>query len=222
MLPNPSFVAWQKSGSPDVLTKYQKYIVDGQCSLCGAKGSSIPVKRVVSFKFTNWDDYSSETLPLWCEACTWGFFEKDNRAEACFITPHKVYRGYQVQSMKKMFLKALSENECISVALRKNKHVLPYASWGTVRIEDMNFTWGNREVSWLENMIRLLGLGFALGDIKKDSSPTFGTVLKLSADETTEAYKLWESIEECKKLNHIFNFIVELNKAVSMDYKELG
>lgn len=214
----PSFTVWKIAGSPDLLPRYKNYVASGQCSLCGVTGNCVPIKRVASFLFTNWDDYSNEDKPLWCNPCIWSFIEKDNRSEAIFIKDANVYSSYQLQSMKTLFDKPFNEFTSASVALKKNKHVLPYSQWGSIRIEDISFAWTQREVEWMHNISRLTKLGFTIGDIKKDDSPSFIPLMKLNKMEALEAYDLWNKIKGLRYLPHIFVFILELHKTASMEY----
>lgn len=212
---------WSHSGKPDTLAGFSKYAESGKCSLCGEKGTVVPVKRLVSNRFTNWDDYSNDDKPMWCNICAWAFNEKNNRSEALFISPESVYSCYQVQSLREMFYKPLNRHTAVSVALNKNKHVLPYAQWGTVRIEDMNILWTAQEAEWARSIGTLVSMGFALGDIKKDDSPSFATVIKLAQEEATEAYRLWDYIAPSRNNPALFNLLLEIHKTATMEYRTL-
>lgn len=218
---SPSRTIWEHSGKPDALAGLDKYIGSGKCSLCGTEGPVVPVKRLVSNRFTNWDDYSNEDKPVWCNVCAWAFNEKNNRSEALFIAPEKAYSCYQVQSLREMFYQPLNSHTAVSVALNKNKHVLPYAQWGTVRIEDMNILWTEREASWAQSIGALALMGFALGDIKKDVSPSFNTVIKLSPETASQAYALWQEIEPARRNPALFTLLLEIHKTATMDYRTL-
>lgn len=219
---SPAFLAWQYYGKPQPILEYpQKYIIDGRCSHCGHTGEAVLVKRVVSKFFTNWDLYSNDDKPLWCNVCIWSFTEPNNKSEALVFTGGIMRSGYQVQSMKDLLKAPLSESSFFSAALKKNKHVLPYAQWGKVRIEDMNLQWGEREVSWLNTIEHLISLGFLMGDIKKDESPTFSVIGKLNKSESAEAYLLWNELIALRKFPQLFTFILGLNKSSTMEYKTL-
>lgn len=216
---NPAYFAWKCSGSPECLTLYQKYVFQGECSHCGIVDNVVPVKRVVSARFTNWDQYSNHDKPAWCNPCVWSFTEKNNRDEAMLLNNNILYSGYQLQSMKNLLKSPIDEKSFVSVALRKNRHVLPYAKWGRVSIEDIDFQWRNREIELLEAVEELCGLGFSIGDIKKDESPSALTVIKLQPEDSLKAYSLWNEIKVLRNLPHIFTLILELNKAATMEYK---
>lgn len=219
-MPSPAHIAWQYLGMPEPIKDYaSKYIVEGQCSHCGQIGNTVLAKRIVSKVFTNWDVYSNTDKPLLCNPCIWSFSEKDNRSEAIVFISDTLYTGYQLQSMKDLLKSPLSEDSFVSAAIRKNKHVLPYAQWGHVRIEDLNFKWSDRETHWLEIVERLNNLGFTLGDIKNDDSPSFSAIVQLNKEEAQEAYALWEELVPLRKLSHLFSFILELNKNSTMEYK---
>lgn len=219
-MPSPAHIAWQYLGMLEPIKDYApKYIVSGQCSHCGQNGNTVLAKRIVSKLFTNWDAYSNIDKPLLCNPCIWAFSEKDNRSEAIAFIDNTLYTGYQLQSMKDLLKQPLSGDSFVSVALRKNKHVLPYAQWGYVRIEDLNFKWSDRETNWLNIVERLNNLGFTLGDIKNDDSPSFSTIIKLDREESQEAYALWQELIPLRKLSQLFAFILELNKTSTMEYK---
>lgn len=218
---SPAKTVWEHSGNPDALAGFEKYIESGKCSLCGTTGQVVAVKRLVSNRFTNWEDYSNDDKPVWCNICAWAFTEKNNRSEALLISPEKVYSGYQVQSLREMFYKPLNRHTALAVALKKNKHVLPYAQWGTVRIEDMNILWTAKEAGWAQSIGILVSLGFALGDIKKDESPSFATVLKLSSQEASKAYEIWKQIAPVRKNVPLFNLLLEIHKSATMEYRTI-
>lgn len=220
-LNSPTKTVWEHAGNPDALAGFEKYLESGKCSLCGAAGQVVAVKRLVSNRFTNWEDYSNADKPVWCNICAWSFTEKNNRSEALFISPERVYSGYQVQSLREMFYKPLSGHTALVVALKKNKHVLPYAQWGTVRIEDMNITWTKKESTWAQSIGILTAMGFALGDIKKDESPSFATVLKLNPQEASRAYELWQGIEPVRKNIPLFSLLLEIHKSATMPYRTI-
>lgn len=216
---SPAFYAWQALGSPRPIENYSKYIILGQCSHCGEEDTeTILVKRVASNRFTSWDSYSNDDKPKWCNVCIWSFSEQTNRTEVLYIKKDILYRGYQVQSMKTLLKNPINETTCLSLALKKNKHVLPYAQWGTIRIEDISFQWGSREIAWLIAVERLVSLGFLIGDIKKDNSPSFSVVINLQKEETVEAYTLWENLAPLRYFPQLFSFILELNKKATMEY----
>jgi hypothetical protein len=220
-MPSPAYTAWVYSGKPEPLREYtQKQILHGQCSHCGHMGEIVLVKRVVSKYFTNWDTYSNADKPAWCNVCIWTFNEPNNRSEAGLFTDGKMYTCYQIQSLKEFLKNPLDLESFAYAALKKSKHVLPYTKWGHVRIEDINLRWGTQETQWLASIERLNSLGFALGDIKKDESPSFVTIVKLTAEETREAYALWETLIPLRKFTQLFTFILSLNKNSTMEYKQ--
>lgn len=216
---SPAHIAWSNSGKPDLLGKHQKYVEQGQCSHCGNDEPVVAIKRVASTRFPNWDSYSNIDKPLWCNKCLWAFSEATNRSEALFITPEKLISSYQPQSMIEFLSDPFDEFTCFSVALRKSKHVLPYAQWGSISIEDCSFLWTAREIKWLQEFIELKMMGFSIGDIKNYDSPVFSIVSTLDKEEARKAYKLWNNMNSLKKLAHIFSFIYEINKTATMEYK---
>lgn len=219
-MPNPAFAAWQHSGRPEPINDYpKKYIISGQCSHCGQVGNVVLAKRVVSKVFTNWDHYSNIDKPVWCNPCIWAFSEKNNRSEAIAVINDTMYTCYQIQSLKELFKTSLSEKSFVSVALKKNKHVLPYAQWGHVRIEDLTFRWAERESNWLITIEYLNSMGFALGDIKNDDSPSSFIIATISKEDAKKVYTLWETLAPLRKLPQLFNFMLELNKNSTMEYK---
>lgn len=216
---SPAHIAWSHSSKPDLLEKYHKYVESGQCSHCGNEEQVVAIKRVASTRFPNWDSYSNIDKPVWCNKCMWAFSEANNRSEALYITPEKLVSSYQPQSMVEFLNDPFDEFTCFSVSLRKSKHVLPYAKWGSVNIEDCSFLWTNREIKWLQEFIELKAMGFTVGDIKKYDSPVFSVITMLKSEEAKRAYEIWESINSLKKINHIFTFIYDVNKAATMEYK---
>lgn len=215
---NPSYYAWVSALSPDMFEKYEKYVFNGTCSLCGNHGSVIHVKRVVSNRFTNWEDYSNVDKPAWCQPCTWSFNGKDNRSEAFIITANNVYTCYQVQSLKPLLNKPLDTETSMSVSLKKAKHVLPYTTWGKIKVEDASLPWTSKEVKLEHGVSQLVELGFSLKEIRHDDSPPVMSLMKLSKENVALAYMLWDTLSYLRGQPHLFNFIVEINKKSTMDY----
>lgn len=216
---SPAHIAWVSSGKQDLFEKHQKYVEQGQCSHCGNDELVISIKRVASTRFPNWDSYSNIDKPVWCNKCMWAFSEANNRSEALYITPEKLASSYQPQSMIEFLSDPFDEFTCFSVSLRKSKHVLPYAKWGAINIEDCSFLWTGREIKWLQEFIALKAMGFTIGDIKNYDSPIFSVVAKLQKAEAKRAYELWNNLNVLKKITPIFSFIYEVNKASTMEYK---
>lgn len=200
------------------MEQYQKYCSIGECSHCGLLTEVVPVKRVASKFFTNWDSYSNNDIPLWCNVCVWSFTEATNRSEALLITDKSVISCYQVQSLQELMNDPFDEYKAFSVALKKAKHVLPYAQWGNVTIEDVSFAWTSRETKWLNSFHYLVNAGFSLNDIKKYDSPSPLVIAKMERGNVADVYSQWSEITKLKKLPHIYNFISDLNKNSTMQY----
>lgn len=215
---NPSYYAWINSGSPDVFQKYAKYVTIGECSLCNNQGDVLQVKRIVSSRFANWEDYSNITKPVWCMSCAWSFNEGNNRSEAKLITPTAVYSCYQVQSLKPLLAEPLNANRSLSVALKKNKHVLAYATWNRIKVEDVSLPWSLKEIALEGHISKLLQMGFLLQSIRTEDSPPSIQIMKLSRDEAKTAYLLWDMIKELHYSPHLFNFMIAINKKSTMEY----
>ena len=126
----------------------------GVCCRCG---QTVPVRSigsVVSAKFTGFDLLGAgDGL---CQGCAWAFSTPARRLVLSITATAATL--LDTPSLFDSLLRP-SGSSAIVVPLSGRKHVLPYAQWGTVRVDDINLTWQPSDVHRLRIVadLRLLG-----------------------------------------------------------------
>ena len=125
--------------------------------LCCRCGQTVPVQligSVVSAKFTGFDLLGAgDGL---CQGCAWAFSTPARRLVLSITATAATL--LDTPSLFDSLLRP-SGSSAIVVPLSGRKHVLPYAQWGTVRVDDINLTWQPSDVHRLRIVadLRLLG-----------------------------------------------------------------
>jgi hypothetical protein len=78
----PTHLIHQGAGLPDVENLGD---IDSTCVVCGCEISEgVPIKKVVSDAFTNWDVLADATKTHVCKACTWCIKNRKTR-QSCYV-----------------------------------------------------------------------------------------------------------------------------------------
>lgn len=117
----------------------------GVCCRCGVSSPGIvAVRAVVSAKFNGWDQlHHGDGL---CPACAWSF-RPEARALTLAISTHNAVI-LDAALLCDQLLRPVTET-AIVVPISGRKHTLPYAQWGTVRVDDVNLFWREADVERL-------------------------------------------------------------------------
>ena len=126
----------------------------GVCCRCGQTVPVQSISSVVSAKFTGFDLLGAgDGL---CRGCAWAFSTPARRLVLSITATAATL--LDTASLFDSLLRP-SGSSAIVVPLSGRKHVLPYAQWGTVRVDDINLTWQPSDVHRLRIVadLRLLG-----------------------------------------------------------------
>lgn len=126
----------------------------GVCCRCGQTVPVQSMSSVVSAKFTGFDLLGAgDGL---CQGCAWAFSTPARRLVLSITATTATL--LDTPSLFDSLLRP-SGSSAIVVPLSGRKHVLPYAQWGTVRVDDINLTWQPSDVQRLRIVaeLRLMG-----------------------------------------------------------------
>lgn len=83
----PTELIYRAAGSPPIETEP----VDGICAVCGREiNEGVPIKKVMSNSFTDWNFLADMTTSHVCAACTWCIKEPKMRRSQWIATKHRL------------------------------------------------------------------------------------------------------------------------------------
>lgn len=141
----------------------------GVCALTGRVGDVVDARHVVSDVFMGWDRFRFRdrdpagigfSIPA-----AWAFRER-----VAMQQPHALIDGrWLLVTAPGLYdaLERLDERGFVIVPQSRQKHLLPWAEMGTVRVDDETLSWAPAEVARLAVYARLRAVGFgeaALGE----------------------------------------------------------
>jgi hypothetical protein len=138
----------------------------GVCCRCGVSSPGIvAVRAVVSAKFNGWDQlHHGDGL---CPACAWSF-RPEARALTLAISTHNAISG--------------------------RKHTLPYAQWGTVRVDDVNLFWREADVERLRIAASLRARGLP-GPALHEHAPPSSWLRNQPLETWLATQREWDALE---------------------------
>lgn len=184
---DPVHVAWRHLGCPRVAGE----AAEGVCARCGTTAKVRPVRTVVSAQFTGFDQLSS-LGDGFCQPCCWAFDAK-NRRLILAITPSAT----QLLDAPGLYDRLLAPvRSALVVPLGGRKHVLPYAQWGSLRVDDINLQWTTEDSRRLGILAGLRGRGVPVTSLVDVTPPwkwlkTQPQELLISTQREWEALKPW-------------------------------
>ena len=193
---DPLWVLWHAMGEP--LPEAATGVRAGYCARCGTEDDACSrVKKVVSDKFTGWDQYTQIVDPLWCTACTWGHSTTEVRTRAW-----RIGGGCTMQADGATLSAELSRPVpalvSLIVPLSRHKHILPAARWGFVTTDDRTLTWEYEEAARFKAVAWLRGLGFGETALQ-ESVPRFDVLTRHDAPTMALAMQRWDDLAEWRR-----------------------
>ena len=138
---------------------------DGEhgCARCGRRtGQLTPTGRVVSAKFTGFDDWVGPPTFGVCRDCAWALHTKGLRLHPLVV--HRTTPSVTTATrgeLAALLAGPLPLQVSVTVPLRPGrKHLLPSARWGHVTTGDATLRWGPGDAARLHAMHRLRRGGF--------------------------------------------------------------
>lgn len=138
----------------------------GLCCRCGLDGMVTPLRRVVSHRFNDFDRLSQgEGM---CRPCAWAYHPSHRT---------KIWRirtaGVDLLSANDLAqeLSTTGSPTALVVPIGGRKHLLPYAQWQTIRVDDINLNWTSRDVERLKLLTWLRDLGCPARSFRDPTPP---------------------------------------------------
>lgn len=187
---HPVRLLWAHHGSPESAVVLGD---EGICVLCGHEGPVIEAGKVVSSKFTDWDQYAATAQTLWCAACVWAHSHHDLRTYSWMTSPGGCARLDEGR-LADLLASPLTVETAVIVPITRHKHLLPRARAGVITTDDAYLPWRQREVDLAATLTRLKALGFSETAIS-EPSPRWGVLSKMPAIEKVEVLDLWNRLD---------------------------
>lgn len=190
---DPVAVAYRQHGT----TTPDKSLTDGLCCRCGMSRRLVPTRSVVSAKFTGFDEF--QTGQGLCISCAWAFSTAARRL-TLNITP----KGSTLLDTPSLYDRLLrpSHSAALVVPLSGRKHVLPYARWGTVRVDDINIVWRASDVGRLKLVAELRERGASAPTLAEPTPPW--KWLSSQPRELWEAtHRQWHELDPWRSTPHL-------------------
>lgn len=167
------------------------------CCRCGAHLEVTPLHRIVSAKFTGFDALGpGDGL---CQSCAWSFSTPARRL--CLLITATTATVLDSPSLYDQLLHPLA-SAAIVVPISGRKHVLPYAQWGTIRVDDINLTWRTRDTHRLHITAELRSRGVPATTLNDPAPPT--RWLTTQPPETWEpTQRQWRELDPWRNTPHL-------------------
>lgn len=188
--------AWTAAGRPASALGSRA----GVCARCGAAGTVVPVRSVLSKSFTGFEGWADPSGRGMCGACAWGHSVDDLRKVAHLVRQDPaalvaVARG----EVGRILAAPLGVGECLVVPLRPGrKHILPGAVWGRVCVDDAHLPWTDRQARLLGRVVWLRGLGFG-SRMLAEAAPAYGVMARLDPQTWTDVLDAWAELAEWRE-----------------------
>jgi len=92
--------------------------------------------------------------------------------------------------------------EALVVPLSGRKHLLPYAQWGTVRIDDINLTWSSGDITRLQIVASLRSRGLAATALS-EPAPSWGWIRTQPDELRAAALREWDALAPWRGTPHL-------------------
>ena len=163
---------------------------EGRCCRCGQMGLVAPTRSVISAKFTGFDQMGAgDGL---CLSCAWSFSAPARRLILAISTSTAIL--LDTPGLFARLLRPATGSDCLVVPISGRKHVLPYARWGTVRVDDINLTWRASDVHRLHVLAELRARG-APSTSLSDPAPPSAWLTKQPRETWEATYRQWRELE---------------------------
>ena len=190
---DPVWVAYLQHAPRDVAAPAAETV----CCRCGQRRPVTPLSRVVSAKFTGFDRLTiGDGL---CVPCAWSFSSPVRRLTLAITETAAV-----VLDSAALYdcLLHPAQRAAVVVPISGRKHVLPYAQWGTIRVDDINLQWRPTDVHRLQITADLRRRGAPAPALAEHSPPH--RWLRTQPTDTWEAtHRQWRELEPWRPTPHV-------------------
>lgn len=141
-----------------------------RCARCGeSTPQTVPARKVVSAKFTAFDEWITPGGPV-CPVCAWGFTDARLRSKIVHLDSHDGTALIEGQRLAEILASPLPAHVAVVLPLRPGrKHLLPYARWGHVTVDDATVPWGTAAVDLRADLAWLRAAGMSVSQLETES-----------------------------------------------------
>lgn len=172
----------------------------GICALTGITGQVVPIRHVLSDLFTTWDRlpflHTDPQGPALSLAAAWAFrhrpFQQHPSAHLPQLEP--AFQTDLTPNQLHTALTHLNGHGFVCVPISRQKHVLPFATRGHVRVDDEHFPWTDNDRHLLQLVTKLRALGFGETALT-EPAPRWPTLRKLDPDTTRFVLNTWRELD---------------------------
>jgi hypothetical protein len=200
---HPVIAAWAAAGRPEPnwqgkarSARTAPTTTDGICALTSTRGAVVPITACVSDSFTAWDRLRHLDCPHvgFSRPAAWAFRER-----IAMQRPHGLVDGaWSIFADGPDLLAALTRfdphRDLLLVPQSRQKHLLPWVTWGTVRVDDETLAWGEHERHLLGVYARLRDLGFGPIAIT-EPTPRFQLLRNLDGPTRADVLAMWPTLD---------------------------
>ncbi len=174
---------------------------DGTCSLCRGTGPLIDAHRVVSDKFTDWDQYPTGRAVRWCTGCCWVYTDPSLRTRPWLVTAVEA-RPLDAGDLATLLSAPIPHDTALTVPISRHKHLIPRARYGVITTDDAHLPWGTLQVQLLTVVKRLRTLGFGEAALLQ-ADPRWQQLSRLGAVDAAWTLDVWPQLEPWRQ-SHLY------------------
>lgn len=187
--PEPNWAGRSKTPKPPPPSRH------GVCALTGQVGEVVDIRHVLSDLFTTWDRLRWRHAPdagLSIPAA-WAFRHRPLQQQPHALTS----TGFRAVQPSELFdaLCTLEDDSFVSVPQSRQKHLVPFAELGTVRVDDRTLRWRPDDAHALGTYRGLRRLGFGETALTQPSPP-WPTLSRLPTPEKRWVLVHWADLDQ--------------------------
>lgn len=172
MYTDPAAAAWIVAGKPSVDAPPP---VPGRCARCGTEGPTVTVSRILSDKFTGFEDWPYGWRRL-CVPCAWAYDRRPTAQVPMLITRDTVTEYADGRGLVGVLTAGPLATTCAAVlpvrALLKRRYLLATAQWGHLAIDKLVLRWESSDAARLADLVWLRGaVGATWPQLSRDAPP---------------------------------------------------
>lgn len=211
---DPLEVAWVAAGRPRPACSGPGGGFSGVCARCGAEGEElVPTSRVVSDRFTDYDQWADPSGAGLCPACTWAYREARVRAEAHSVSRVPAALTFlTAAALGQLLCRPVEPDVAVAVPLRPGrKHVLPAAAFGRVCVDGTLLSWSTADCERLDAMSQLRAAGVSTRALAQ-TSPPWPVVRGLGLEARDLLLRRWAALDPWRRAAPWFDLGVAATK----------
>jgi hypothetical protein len=206
--------AWLAAGRPEVALPG----ADGACARCRRRAPLVPVRAVISGKFTGWERWADPCGSGVCPSCAWGYRDPVLRRSPTCVTARPPGITHPApRDLAATLAAPLRQDMALSVPLRPGrKHLLPAAAWGRITTGDAHLAWTQGDAARLDVMTRLRRDGFG-SRMLAAPAPAFAVLRRLPQERQRCVLADWAELAAWRSRRPWLDLALHVTAAVAGD-----